>query len=63
VHFCLSNGQIWIFFILQLRDNIWVYYESPPLDLQKGDLTSSKELSFIVQLIMEWVGLILIYII
>jgi hypothetical protein len=40
---------------------MWVYYESAPLDLQKGQ--SSKELSFIVQLIMEWVGLIFIYII
>jgi hypothetical protein len=58
VHFCLSNGQIWWFFILQSKDDEWVYYESVLFDLYEYGLKGSgKSLFRIIQLIMEWVSL------
>jgi hypothetical protein len=42
---------MWVFCVLQLVGNEWVYYESALHELGKD------ELSEIVQLIMEWVSL------
>ena len=50
-----------MFFILKWRDNKWVYYDSGILfKLCKEDLWSSNEsLSEIVELVIQWVSLIL----
>lgn len=57
VRFCLSNGEIWMFFVLKmdLKDETLTYFESPPLRLSKTELfRSDLELRKIVQLICEW---------
>lgn len=52
VHFCLSNGQTWRFYILKLGDDKWVYNHSNPFELER----TSQSLSGIVQLVIEWVS-------
>jgi hypothetical protein len=49
-----------MFLILKWRDNEWVYYESGVFELSKADLRASNQtLSEIVQLVIQWVSLIL----
>ena len=58
--FCLSNGQMWMFFILKWRDNEWVYYDTGLFQLsEEGLWASNKFLSEIVELVIQWVSLIL----
>ena len=57
MHFVLSNGVTWIFYILVWEGDRWTYYESHEhkllLDLLK---TSDQALFEIMQLVLEWVG-------
>ncbi|KAF9479882.1 hypothetical protein BDN70DRAFT_857796 [Pholiota conissans] len=53
--FCLSDGQHWLFFILQLENGTFVYYESARWYLNRNRVESSdKELREIVVLLCEW---------
>jgi len=55
VHFVLSNGVTWIFYILVWEFDRWTYYESHEhklfLDLLE---TSDQALFEIMQLVLEW---------
>ncbi|KAM6488959.1 hypothetical protein JOM56_015595 [Amanita muscaria] len=55
VRFCLSDGEIWIFFILKLENEKLTYYESAPEELNRHVLEDSDlPLRKIVQLLCEW---------
>ncbi|KAF8622539.1 hypothetical protein AX15_006937, partial [Amanita polypyramis BW_CC] len=55
VHFCLSDRQIWIFFILQMANETLTYYESATYHLSRDVVENSDmPLHEIVQLVCEW---------
>ncbi|KDR68489.1 hypothetical protein GALMADRAFT_104694 [Galerina marginata CBS 339.88] len=55
VRFCLSDGQLWVFFILKLENGTLTYYESATRRLSRDVIESSDmQLREIVQLICEW---------
>ncbi|KAI0781858.1 hypothetical protein C8Q75DRAFT_728396 [Abortiporus biennis] len=58
IPFCLSDGKMWIFFILKLKeDGTLVYYHSTPLSLDRFTLErSDSELRVILFLLCQWVS-------
>ncbi|KAL4244186.1 hypothetical protein ABKN59_010751 [Abortiporus biennis] len=56
IPFCLSDGKMWIFFILKLKeDGTLVYYHSTPLSLDRFTLErSDSELRVILFLLCQW---------
>ena len=61
VRFCLSDGHIWYFFILERKGEEWVYYQSAPIRLNRELLsnpTGIHQLSRILALMLQWVSLL-----
>jgi hypothetical protein len=59
LHFVLSDGVTWIFYILvwHASDDRWTYYESAGHKLLLDVLETSDQAFFeIMQLVLEWVG-------
>ena len=53
-------GQTWIFCILKLEGDQWIYYESATRQLSREALTiSNKAICEILLFILEWVSLYL----
>ncbi|TFK69574.1 hypothetical protein BDN72DRAFT_897151 [Pluteus cervinus] len=55
VRFCLSDGQMWTFFILKLNNEGLKCYQTIVLDLNENHLESDAELRQIVMFLCEWV--------
>jgi len=57
VHFCLSNGETWIFYILILEGDRWRYYQSNQSELDIKSLETYDEPLFeIIQVLLEWLS-------
>ncbi|KAH7908478.1 hypothetical protein BJ138DRAFT_1091186 [Hygrophoropsis aurantiaca] len=53
VRFCLSNGNLWLFYILKLREGKWWTYDALPQQLEVGRDMSDSSLHVIMKLLLE----------
>ena len=60
VHFCVSNGTLFVFFVLKNKNGVFTYYESTGRQLNLGDVAFDYELQEIINLLLEWVCLVAI---